>query len=163
MRKEMLLRAALLLLPTLILAGWALSLPLLRAAEPVMRVRLAGFDPRDLLRGHYLLARLDIAGLPPGRAGAGDCVCLTPGGADGRPGFTALPACTPDVLSSCAYPLADPGRELRLYQSQERAVRLEALLRDAKVRVDVAVRFDGQGGIALEDIQVDGKSLPETE
>lgn len=163
MRKETLLRAALLLLPTVILTGWALSLPLLRADDPVMRVRLAGFDPRDLLRGHYLLARLDIAGLPPGRLAAEDCVCLTPGGADGRPGFTALPACTPDVLSACRYPLANPGQELRIYQSQERAVRLEALLRDAKVRVDVAVRFDGKGGIALEDVQVDGKSLPETE
>ncbi len=163
MRKEALLRAALLLLPTVILAGWALSLPVLRADDPVMRVRLAGFDPRDLLRGHYLLARLDIAGLPPGRLGAEDCVCLTPGGADGRPGFTTLPSCTPDVLSACPYPLADPGRELQIYQSQERAVRLEALLRDATVRVDIAVRFDGQGGIALEDIQVEGKSLPETE
>lgn len=163
MRKEALLRAALLALPTLILAGWALSLPLLRADDPVMRVRLAGFDPRDLLRGHYLLARLDIAGLPPGRMGEADCICLTPGGADGRPGFTTLPSCTPDTLRTCAYPLADPGRELRIYQSQERAVRLETLLRDTKVRVDVAVRFDGQGGIALEDIQVDGKSLPETE
>jgi len=163
MRKEALLRAALLILPTLVLAGWALSLPVLRADDPVMRVRLTGFDPRDLLRGHYLLARLDIAGLPPGRAGTGDCVCLKPGGGDGRPSFTILPACTPDVLSACPYPLADPGRELRIYQSQERAVRLEALLRDAKVRVDIAVRFDGKGGIALEDIQVDGKSLPEAE
>ena len=163
MRKEALLRAALLALPTVILGGWAFSLPLLRVDDPVMRVRLAGFDPRDLLRGHYLLARLDIAGLPPGSVGVGECVCLTPGGADGRPGFKTLPACTPDVLSACPYPLADPGRELRIYQSQERAVRLEALLRDATVRVDVAVRFDGQGGIALEDIQVDGKSLPETE
>lgn len=163
MRKEALLRAALLILPTLVLTGWALSLPVLRADDPVMRVRLTGFDPRDLLRGHYLLARLDIAGLPPGRLGAGDCVCLTPGGGDGRPSFTALPACTPDVLSACRYPVADPGRELRIYQSQERAVRLETLLRDATVRVDIAVRFDGKGGIALEDIQVDGKSLPEAE
>lgn len=163
MRKEALLRVAVLALPTLVLAGWALSLPMLRADDPVMRVRLTGFDPRDLLRGHYLLARLDIAGLPPGGAGAGDCVCLTPGGADGRPGFMALPACTPDVLSTCRYPLADPGRELRIYQSRERALRLEALLRDAKVRVDVALRFDGKGGIALEDVQVNGKSLPETE
>lgn len=158
-----LLRLALLLLPTLILTGWALSIPRMRAGEPEMWVRLAGYDPRDLLRGHYLLARLDIAGLPPGRMGAGDCVCLTPAGADGRPGFTPLPSCAPDILSACPFPVADPGRELRIYQPQARAARLEALLRDAQVRVDIRVRFDGKGGIALDDIQVNGKSLPDSD
>lgn len=157
MRKQA-LRAALLLAPTLILTGWALSIPMLRADDPVMRIRLAGYDPRDLLRGHYLLARLDIAGLPPGRGEADACVCLTPpAGADGRPGFTLLASCQPAVLAACPYPLADPGRELRLYQSQENALRLEASLREGKVMVDAAVRFDGQGGIAVEDVRVDGR------
>lgn len=156
-----LMRAVLLLAPTLILAGWALSIPALRADDPAMRVRLAGYDPRDLLRGHYLLARLDIAGLTPGRFGPGDCICLGQGGADGRPGFTPLPGCQPQALSACRFPLSDPGRELRIYQPQDKALRLQELLRDGTALVDAGVRFDGAGGIAVEDVRVDGQSLPD--
>lgn len=159
MRKSALL-AALLLLPSLILAGWALWLPLPRAADPGLCIRLLGYDPRDLLRGHYLLARLDIHDLPPGRYGPDDCVCLRERPEDpGRPGFTPLPSCAAEILASCPLPLADPGRELRLYQSKERAQTLERWLAEGQRRVDVDVRFDGAGGIALQDIRVDGQPL----
>lgn len=158
--KRSLLRLALLLLPTLVLTGWALSIPWLRAGQPEMRVRLVGYDPRDLLRGHYLLARLDIENLPPGRYGEQDCICLlAPDHGTGRPGFTPLQSCATEVLAACPFPLADPGRELRLYQPAEGAQRLEALLRDGKAMVDVRLRFDGAGGVALDDLRVDGKQV----
>lgn len=158
--KRSLLRLAVLLAPTLILAGWAVSIPWLRAGEPEMRVRLAGYDPRDLLRGHYLLARLDIQGLPPGRYGADDCICLhaDPKGS-GRPLYTPLPSCKVETLATCPLPLADPGREIRLYQPADKAERLEKLLQAGDARVDVSVRFDGAGGIAFDDLRVDGKPL----
>lgn len=158
--KRSLLRLALLLAPTLILTGWALSIPWLRAGEPEMRVRLAGYDPRDLLRGHYLLARLDIQDLAPGRFGPDDCICLRadPAGS-GRPLYSPLPSCAATALAACPLPLADPGREVRLYQPAEMAQRLEGLLREGKARVDVSVRFDGAGGISVDDVRVDGKPL----
>lgn len=154
------LRAILLLAPTLVLAGWALSIPVLRSGDPVMRIRLLGYDPRDLLRGHYLLARLDIDGLMPGRPGPADCVCITDRPDDpGRPGFTPLPSCRPVDLAACPTPLADPGRELRLYQPKARALALEQWLREDGAMVDIGVRFDGRGGIALEDLRVDGRPV----
>ncbi len=156
MRKTAL--AAALLLPTLILAGWAIWLPIPRADDPGLRIRLLGFDPRDLLRGHYLLARLDIHDLPPGRYGPDDCICLRARPeAPGRPGFTPLPSCAADILKTCPLPLSDPGRELRLYQSQEMAQALERWLAEGQRVVDIEVRFDGKGGIALQDIRVDGQ------
>jgi len=156
---RLLIRALLLFLPTLILAGWALSVPWQRADDPLMRIRLVGYDPRDLLRGHYLLARLDIADLPPGRYGADDCVCLRAGAVPGRPLFTPLPSCAPAVLASCPLPLSEPGREVRLYQPAEKAARLQELLSRGDARVDIDVRFDGKGGIALETLRVDGSPL----
>ncbi len=156
--RKLTLSAALLLLPTLILAGWAVWLPIPRANDPGMRIRLLGFDPRDLLRGHYLLARLDIQGLPPGRYGPDDCICLSDRPDDpGRPGFTPLPSCAAEILKSCPMPLSDPGRELRLYQSQEMALALERWLAGGKRLVDIEVRFDGKGGISVQDIRVDGQ------
>ena len=111
-----------------------------------------------LFRSHYLLARLDIQGLPPGRYGPDDCICLSDRPDDpGRPGFTPLPSCAAEILKSCPMPLSDPGRELRLYQSQEMAQALERWLAGGKRVVDIEVRFDGKGGISLQDIRVDGQ------
>lgn len=151
------LSAALLLLPTLILAGWAGSIPVLRADDPELRIRLIGYDPRDLLRGHYLRAQLDIQGLTQGIAMEEERVCLLPRPDDPvHPGFKPLGDDSP-----CSYPLINPRRELRVYQSEETALRLEALLRDGKSIVDIAVRFDGTGEISLHDIHVDGRPLDE--
>ena len=47
-----------LLLPIVAFAGLVVHAELLRTSGPVFRVAIAGYDPRDLLQGHYLRYRL---------------------------------------------------------------------------------------------------------
>ena len=47
-----------LLLPIVAFAGLTARAELLRAAGPVFRVAITGYDPRDLLQGHYLRYRI---------------------------------------------------------------------------------------------------------
>lgn len=158
---------ALLLVPTLVLAGWALSIPAKRAEQPSLRVGIVGFDPRDLLRGHYLQVRLDIDGLAEPLAALDpvpDCVCLTPHAQrPGRPGFAPLPSCRPADIGACPYPLADPRRVLRVYVPQARAATLEEQLRDGLARLDVEVRFAGDGAISVGGLAVDGTPVQQQE
>lgn len=158
--RSSLLLLALLLVPTLVLAGWALSIRAQRAEQPALRIGVVGFDPRDLLRGHYLQVRLDIGGLAEPLAALDavpDCVCVTPPAkpAD-RPGFAPLPSCLPADIGHCPYPLADPRQILRVYVPQSRAAELEEKLRQGLSKLDVEVRFAGDGTIALGKLAVDG-------
>ncbi|WP_029012549.1 GDYXXLXY domain-containing protein [Niveispirillum irakense] len=155
-----LLLLALLLVPTLVLAGWALSIRTQRAEQPALRIGVVGFDPRDLLRGHYLQVRLDIGGLAEPLAALGDvpdCVCVTPSAEPSdRPGFAPLPSCQPVDIGQCSYPLANPRQTLRVYVPQSRAADLEEKLRQGLSKLDVEVRFAGDGSIAVGKLAVDG-------
>lgn len=155
--KKRAFQAGLLLLPTLVLTGWMLQVASAIAAYPAMRINLLGYDPRDLLQGHYLMVVLDIEGMT--RA-APDCVCLVERPkAPGRPGFKPLPSCAPDALRNCPMPLKNPTRNHRYYRSEQQAKALEKLLADGR-HVDALVRFDGKGGVVLDDLRVDGETPP---
>lgn len=150
------LPALLLLLPTLILGGWAATLALTRDSRPFLDIALRGVDPRDLLRGHYLTARLDLPEIEgsdggaadSGTAGAAACVCLDPDGADPlRPLPQPLPSCAAAALARCPYPLRDPGRTFRLYLPEDKAPEIERLLRAGETRITTRVFFHGDGRV----------------
>ncbi|SNS60749.1 MULTISPECIES: GDYXXLXY domain-containing protein [unclassified Azospirillum] len=154
MSRPALLLLAALLLPTLVLAGWAGLIATRQAGTPSTRVEIQGFDPRDLLRGHYLQARLKL-GLSPGDAPA--CVCVEPeNGPPGQPATRPLASCQPLEVGSCRYPMADPLRVLRIYVPQEKAADLDRRLRKGEQKLSVAVHFQGDGEIGISDLQVDG-------
>ncbi len=154
MSRSALVLLAALLLPTLVLAGWAGLIATRQAGDPSTRVEIQGFDPRDLLRGHYLQARLKL-GLSAGDAPA--CVCVEPeNGPPGRPATRPLASCQPQDVGSCRYPMADPLRVLRIYVPQEKAADLDRRLRMGEENLSVAVHFQGDGEIGVSDLQVDG-------
>ena len=68
-----------LLLPIVAFAGLVVRAELWRASGPVFHVAIAGYDPRDLLQGHYLRYRLQW---PADGAcdGATCCLCLQTAG-----------------------------------------------------------------------------------
>lgn len=144
------LALVLLLLPTLVLAGWIGTLVLGRSGEGI-RVALVGVDPRDLLRGHYLIARFD---LDEKQLRGEPCVCLSENAADPlRPIATPLERCEPSA--QCRWPLAEPAKPFRVYIPAERAPEYERLLREEKATFSVLLRPGPAGEGAISDLLVE--------
>lgn len=154
---------ALLLGPVLLLAGWIGWLALERAGQPQHRIAIQGYDPRDLLRGHYLEFRLDLTGPVPeapvcldvestGDMGTGAADLLSPTSLSP----TFRPSARP-LEPGCALPVAEPGRIWRYYLDQDQALALETLLRDpaGETTVTVIVHPDGAGGLGFSGIRVE--------
>lgn len=139
-----LLRAAALALPLIGLSAvWAIAH--VRAQQGIeWEVPVAGIDPRDLLRGHYIVYRYDWPGLAPGLSPqAVSALCL-----EGIP--PRITAVAPG-RDACAHPVREPGtgRGLasgRLYVAQSAAPALERQLADPSLQgvLRVRVRADGQ-------------------
>jgi hypothetical protein len=117
-------------------------------------VPVAGYDPRDLLRGHYVLFQYDWPGLAPAqrdRDGIGE-LCL-----HGRPPVidrvTLVPAGAGRSPECANYARADDlgsyvptGLQTgRLYVSQEAGPGLEKQLRDPRLQALVRVRLRDDG------------------
>lgn len=141
-------RLALLLLPTLLLAGWAASIALQRVAQPTLRIAIVGYDPRDLLRGHYLQFRLDLA------AGeSAPCACLDANPADAlRPLVRAVACDAPPTPAACPHFIESPRQTFRYYATQERALELEKLLRDKPGGAAALTHFHGDGRVSFSDL-----------
>lgn len=148
MTRNHLSRIALLLLPTLVLAGWAASIAIKRNMQPAMRIAIVGYDPRDLLRGHYLQFRLDLS---PGETAP--CVCLDPSPTDAlRPVARPVSCPAPSAPAVCPFYLDGPRQTFRYYLSQENALAAEKLLRESPGGASVMAHFHGDGRLSFSDL-----------
>ena len=124
-----------------------------------------GYDPRDLLRGHYLEYRLDLPPEAPSAAcidaDPACCLCLTSRGTGEPPAVereictTAMPRCD-GVLRTDRLP------DLRRYYvPEEGAAELTVRLRDAARahRARLAVILDGQGRPQIDGLFIDGERI----
>jgi hypothetical protein len=133
-------------------------------------VPIEGYDPRDLLRGHYVEFTYDWP--IPERDGQTDdervrfrpppqALCLS---GDAPRIAEAVPFGPADeaALENCAHPvIADPGslygpaslRTGRLYVGQDRAPRLSERLRDRDVRGIVRFRQRSDGAMTVQGIR----------
>ena len=150
----------------------------LRTRVTVLNVAVRGFDPRDLLRGHYLTARFDWnwEGLPQpdaeGRLPEG-ALCVEAIDADRKPRVRFLPASQPvdggclllipgamwgsDVFVPATIETTSGG--FRLFVPETRAAELDRLIRErpGALTVDLAVR--GDGGVSILTLRIDGRVL----
>lgn len=140
----------------------ALALPLLGTAGLIVRGEIAvrgrewefkirGYDPRDLLRGHYLTYRIDWAVEEPEVECAQCCLCLER--AEGRQSVTRRQC---SDAGGCEARLTEdelPALE-RYYIPEERAAGLESAVRAERASV---VLSSVGGRLALKDLRVDGK------
>ncbi|EAQ28760.1 hypothetical protein NAP1_14213 [Erythrobacter sp. NAP1] len=121
-------------------------------------VEIRGYDPRDLLRGHYVQFSYDWNGLDD-RLGMGDPparLCL-----EGDPPGPPLVRRIEGEFGDCPYPAeADYGGVYgsnslllgRLYVGQERAGELDRALRDPDMRGVVRVRLGSNRRLVPIDI-----------
>lgn len=142
-----------------------------------VNVPVRGYDPRDLLRGHYITGQFDWDWEAlPDNSGAGG-LCVLPGDA-ARPKVRFFKKWQPgDRPADCRVVVAgrlvsrvgaatptfmpktlDSGSQgVRLYVSETRAPELEELIRKhpGALTVDLAVRPDGSAAISA--LRVDGQ------
>ncbi len=177
--------AAALLLPVVTLAAMIGQQEYSLAGATILNVPLRGFDPRDLLRGHYISVQLDwewqdepVAndGSRPGNGGL--CVLSTDNGkprvrflAGWKPGDRSDSACRL-VLAGHAWAgrgslparfaptnLDDGSGGIRLFIAETRGAEFETMLRQrpGTLTVDLAVRADGSA--AIKSLRADGQMI----
>ncbi len=168
---------AALALPVLALAALIGEQGLRYAKAEVVNVPVRGIDPRDLLRGHYLVGQFDWDWeSEPDQGGAGG-LCIRPGDA-ARPKVRFIEDWRPhDAAEGCRLVISgrlvprqfsvqtafvpatlDSGStSMRFYVSEARAPELEEQIRKrpGAVTVDLAVRRDG--GAAIQALRLDGQ------
>jgi hypothetical protein len=142
------LRLAAVALPLLGLAArWGMSDQTYRQGTE-WDVPIAGYDPRDVLRGHYVEFAYEWPGLDGGRAAPLEALCLS----GGAPVITAVEAIGDGA--ACDHPLRVASADVygnnglirgRLYVGQDRGAELDAQLRrrDQRGIVTIRQREDG--------------------
>lgn len=147
------------------------------ADAQIVRVKIEGYDPRDMLRGHYLVFRIAWQWQEPAERSSGAFLCVLPGDdlkAEAKVRMIAErpaeadKACRaiirgrlgPNQGGARAF-LPDGLSPARLYIPEGREAELTALLQGAEKRlaVDLAVTSDGYAHI--KDWYIDGKSAAE--
>ena len=164
-------------LPVLALAAMIGEQERLLLKAEVVNVPLIGVDPRDLLRGRYIVAQFDWDWASEPTAGSSGGLCVLAGDQpkprvrffDGwKQGDSTADGCrmviagyvspgkparfVPDDLD------AGDGR-MNIFVPEEQASVLERLIRDrpGSLTADLAVRADGRA--AIKAVRVDGKVL----
>ena len=158
------LRAAVLALPLIgLAAAWAVSHQ--RGQQGVVwEVPVQGYDPRDLLRGHYLVFQYDWPGLDDEDVpGPGATLCI-----EGDAPRIAATRLKRGDDQRCAHPvraaLGDTLLAGRLYIPQEKARDLETKLADPALRGIVRLRIREDGRYTPIDIRFEAQSAgPPTE
>lgn len=160
----------------------ALVLPLLAVCLGIVRAELflsrsqdfvfeiEGFDPRDLLRGHYLQFRLRLPNVPERERCVDDgsdncCLCLTRRGGPDAPVSAERSTCA-TAHASCdgalrTYYATTPQR---FYVPEERARELEARLQAgmAAGKAHAVVAIDPHGNAVVRELRVAGVSITGT-
>lgn len=140
--------------PVLVLAGLVLfRTAALRTGQEVT-LPISGYDPRDLLSGHYLTFRVDY-GLDSLCSGSGPSetafVCLEPRGVS-----KSIPAeCPIFIQGNCKGSVFEAGIE-RYYVPEEQALKLEELVRSKAASIRISIGRDGRAQV--KDLLIDGKT-----
>lgn len=169
---------AALALPVLALAALVGHQELLLANARILSVPLTGFDPRDLLRGHYIRAQMDwdwerAPAISEYEAVDGALCVLAE---MPKPRVRFLPGCKAGdrIDADCRLVIAGQARApsrfapsqldngdgaIQLYVPEARASDLEKLMRErpGSLTVDLAIRADGVA--AIKALRIDGQKL----
>ena len=136
-----------LLLPIVAFAGLTARAELLRASGPVFRVAIAGYDPRDLLQGHYLRYRIQW---PADGACDGEacCLCLRTSGDHTK---VACKAASQTCDAQLSRQMVEQGREFFIQEDAGPA--LEQAIRRGAGTMDFNVTPNGQ--IRVHELFID--------
>lgn len=157
----------------------AVVLPLLAVGLGIVRAELQlsrsqeflfeieGFDPRDLLRGHYLQFRLRLPDIPERERCVEDgsepcCLCLMREQGANEPVAATRSTCDTARASCDGALLTDYAKSpQRFYVPEARARELEARLQAgmATGRAQALIAIDADGHAVVRELRVDGVSI----
>ena len=149
------------LLPTLALAALIALKETALAGGPAVRLPITGYDPRDLLYGHYINFRFDYTAKPIDQA----CASAPSGGAPGcrlcvhaATDFALLPAAK---AAKCArsLPLTELTGARRYYIPEAAGPELDRLLRNRNLKLTIDIHASGES-IAYGQLYVEGQPWP---
>ena len=157
----------------------AVALPLLvivlgivRAERFLGRTRdfvfeVGGYDPRDLLRGHYLQFTLRVEPLPQREACVDDpqgtcCLCLTRAQPGQLSQVDRATCATARAECDGSLPLGVLAQPYRYYIPEESAKELQRRLLDAMPRsgARAVVAVDSRGEARVRELRIDGVPVP---
>jgi hypothetical protein len=154
-------------LPVLAIALGIVRAELLLRRAPDFVLEMDGYDPRDLLRGHYLQFTLRVDPLaerePCDAAERGRCcVCLTRAGPGVLSAAARSSCATARAACDGALPLEMLARSYRFYVPEKRALELERQARDAVARgaAHAAFALDADGVVRVREVRIDGTAIP---
>lgn len=119
---------------------------------PSYELAIEGYDPRDLVRGHYLMFRYAVEALGGGDArNRSACLVGSPGG---RARMFIYDRGGPDPGCAAALGLSDAEGVHRVFVQQDRAAHWGAAVLDG--RGSVRVRLLRGGALKVEQLLIDG-------
>ena len=160
-------------MPSRTLIWLALALPLLMIGLAIARAELflrraqelslpiQGYDPRDLLHGHYIQFRLALEPAPDDAACSAETCCLCLTRVPGQMAAHSMRLPCSEVRSACAgsLPLSAAQRSWRFYVPEERAQEIERALRDAHAvgRAFAVLAIEPRGEARVRELVLSGR------
>lgn len=147
----------LLYIPIVVLLLWLVSVQqTLHNAQTVI-MPVGGYDPRDLLSGHYLRIQTQYPAAT-GLSGFGQTIyfCVD----DSKLSFGKPENCGLFIAGKNNYGRFDDGIS-RFYVPEKKALPLERLLRDRSRKAEIVLAVDKNGRVHAKDLLFDGKSWKE--
>lgn len=150
-------KALCLILPLAVLIGWTGILTYRQTHGALIEVAVQGYDPRDLLAGHYLRIRTDYGVKCPEKRWGEAFLCADGGSVTLEP-EEKTENCPVRIRGWCRGTRFDDGIQ-RFYVSEGKARLLEAALRDGKVKTTLVLSVSGNSNIPVPvDLKLDGIS-----
>lgn len=152
-------------LPVLVIAAWALQFTAISLYGEKVQLRITGYDPRDLLAGHYLRYRVDFGSLLTCSSDTQTekCVCLKPDQSTGISQAAWVGACTQRTSQEdCNHWLKVKCRWSQLSTSIDRFYIPETqanLLRTVPANSTIEVHLNGRGQGIVTNLLVNGEPL----
>jgi uncharacterized membrane-anchored protein len=143
-----------LLLPILALGAMVARAELITRGGRPWLIPIKGYDPRDLVRGHYLTYRFDWT---PAEACTASACCLCFQGAAGpAPAEPDVSRVSCDAVSACQswFPESRVASLQQFFIPEGRGVELQGDVR-AK-RAQILLRVSADGGVVITDLLLDG-------
>ena len=122
-----------------------------------VRLPIDGYDPRDILSGHYLVYRIDygIAGICEDRSRQGEAyACLEPKGFS----YEKPESCKLLIQGSCHYGRFEAGVE-KFFVPEEKAKQLETMIRSETAEIMLSIPLNGKAQV--KDLLINGRPWDE--